>query len=97
MANICDNVLYAYTEDPKNIETIKEFFDSWHDADCEIDDCDVDVHFGSKWDFPEKEMRELYEFLPNKNDIYMRCLSVEYGCDYVAYWKCDSDGWYQVI
>lgn len=95
MANICSNTFYANSEDPKNIQAIKEFFDSWGDADVDYDDDSVDVYFESRWVFPEEEMKKLFDSLPNKDDIYMRCLSVEYGCDYVAYWKCNENGWYQ--
>ena len=41
-------------------------------------------------------MRKLYESIPNKEDIYMRCLSVEYGCMYHALWECDENGWREV-
>lgn len=97
MANICSNTLYAYSEDSENIKTINEFFDNWPDADVEAcEDC-VDVYFESRWVFPEEEMKKLFDSIPNKDDIYMRCLSVEYGCDYVAYWKCSENGWYQAL
>lgn len=95
MANICDNIFYACSEDRQNIDTIINFFHDWPNADVEAcEDC-VDVYFESRWVFPEEEMKKLFDSLPNKDDIYMRCLSVEYGCDYVAYWKCNENGWYQ--
>lgn len=97
MSNICDNTLYACSDDSNNIKVIKEFFNSWGDANIDYDDDSIDVYFESRWIFPEKEMKELFDSLPNKDDIYMRCLSVEYGCDYVAYWKCDENGWYQKL
>ena len=96
MANLCDNTFYAYTEDSKNIEAIKDYFDKWPGADVEIDGEQVDVYFSSKWDFPLEAMKELFESIPNKKDIYMRCLSVEYGCLYHALWVCDKDGWEEV-
>ena len=49
--------------------------------------------FEPKWTFPETKMNKLYKKLPNKDDIDMRCLSVEYGCLYHALWVCDKDGW----
>lgn len=96
MGNLCDNTFYAYTEDSKNIETIKDYFDKWPGADVEIDGEQVDVYFSSKWDFPLEAMTELFESIPNKKDIYMRCLSVEYDCLYHALWVCDKDGWEEV-
>lgn len=41
-------------------------------------------------------MNDLYNGLPNKNDIFMRCLSVEYGNLYHALWVCNSNGWHEV-
>lgn len=96
MANICSNSFYANSEDLKNIQAIKEFFDSWGDADVDYDDDSVDVYFESRWVFPEEEMKKLFDSLPNKDDIYMRCLSVEYGCMYHALWECDMEGWHEV-
>ena len=55
----------------------------------------VESQFDSKWSFPEEEMKELFNGLPNKDEIYMRCLSVEYGCRYVEYHECEGkEGWY---
>ncbi len=96
MSNICNNTFYAYSEDEKNIDTIVKFFEDIYDADCEVSDDNVDVYFDSKWEFPEEEMRKLYESLPNKDNIYMRCLSVEYGNLYHALWICDENGWSEV-
>lgn len=93
MANICDNTFYAYSDDPQNIKVIKDFFENQHRAYLEECDSNIDCYFESRGTFPEAEMNELYEKLPNKDDINMRCLSVEYGCLYHALWVCDKDGW----
>lgn len=94
MANLCDNTFYAYSEDSKNIESILNFFNGW-DGVCHGDCTDdtVELYFSSNWVFPEEEMNKLYQLIPNKEDIYMRCLSVKYGCMYHALWYCDEDGW----
>ena len=97
MANPCSNTFYACSEDRNNIEAIIKFFNEWPYSDVEDSGESVDVYFDSRWTFPEEEMKKLYESIPNKEDIYMRCLSVEYGCDYVAYWKCNEEGWYQEV
>lgn len=97
MANICNNLFYAYSEDKNNLNIIKEFFENWESADIKESDENIDILFDSKWVFPEKEMNELYDLIPNKDDLYARCLSVEYGMDYVAYWKCNEEGWYQEV
>lgn len=96
MANLCNNQFYAYSEDPENIKYILEFFNDWDDV-ChgESTEDTVELYFESKWIFPKEEMFELYQGIPNKNDIYMRCLSVEYGMMYHALWECDEDGWHE--
>lgn len=96
MANICDNQFYAYSNDPKNIEYILDFFNDWEGV-CHGESTDdiIELYFESKWYFPEEEMEQLYQLIPNKSDIYMRCLSVEYGCMYHALWYCDESGWHE--
>ena len=96
MANICNNDFYATSENPENIKTIEKFFSEVPYADVDSFDNDITVYFESRWDFPEESMQELYDKIPDKEDIYMRCLSVEYGCLYHALWVCDKDGWREV-
>ncbi len=96
MSNICNNTFFACSEDRQNIDTIINFFHDWHFADIEDSGDSVDVYFESKWYFPEEEMEKLYEAIPNKEDIYMRCLSVEYGVMYHSLWECGTDGWKEV-
>lgn len=96
MANVCSNNFYAYSEDEQNIEAILVFFTK-HFAyyDCDPSDDSLDIYFESSWTFPEELMEELFEAIPNKQDIYMRCLSVEYGMMYHALWYCEEDGWHE--
>ena len=96
MSNICSNELYAYSELKENIEAIENFFKNYPSADIENNDDSVDVYFDSNWTFPEEKMNELFDQIPNKEDIYMRCLSVEYGCLYHALWICNNEGWREV-
>lgn len=96
MANICNNLFYAYSEDKNNLNTIKEFFENWESADIEESDENIDILFDSKWTFPEENMEELFQLIPNKEDIYMRCLSYEFGNEYHALWVCDKEGWCEV-
>ena len=98
MSNICDNTMYVYTESEENLNTIISFFDkNFYSTDYQLynHDNSLDIYFDSKWVFPEEKMKELYELIPNKEDIYMRCLSVEYGTMYHALWYCDKDGWHE--
>ena len=96
MSNICDNTFFAYSDDPQNLEVIKDFFENQYEADLEECDNSIDCYFESKWVFPEVDMDNLYKKIPKKSDIYMRCLSVEYGCLYHALWVCNEDGWEEV-
>lgn len=96
MANQCENHLYIESENEENINTILDFMSDhfWpYDSDCNGDG--INIIFTSKWIFPEELMNQLYESLPDKSDIHMRCLSVEYGCMYHALWYCDEDGWHE--
>lgn len=94
MANICNNELHVYTEDKDNKECIIKFIKDTFDSDIvEVSEDDLEIYFGSKWTFPEELMDELYEKIPNKDDIDMTCLSVEWGCFYCQFHTCDKDGW----
>lgn len=97
MANICSNEFYAFSEDENNIKVINDFLISQLNADTDVDKTTIDATFDSRWTFPENLMNELYDQIPNKQDIYMRCLSVEYGMDYVDYHKCEENGWYNAL
>lgn len=97
MANVCENTLKVYSEDNKNIEFIVEFINKEIPyADIEnIDNSELEVYFDSKWTFPKDIMNELFKGIPNKDDIEMTCLSVEWGCYYCEFNFCDSNGWKQ--
>lgn len=97
MSNICSNLFYAYSEDTNNLDVVRRFFENWENADIEENDDSLDILFDSRWTFPEEEMEKLYESIPNKNDVYMRCLSYEFGCEYHALWICENNnGWVSV-
>lgn len=94
MANICENTFYAVTEDKNNIEYLEKVLEEKLCADVYSDTDFVEAYFDSRWVFPEETMQEIFEGLPNKEDIFMRCLSVEYGCLYHALWVCNGEeGW----
>ena len=94
MANICDNTLFVSSECRENLDTVIAFLDREVEYYDDNGDC-LNIFFDSKWVFPEELMNELFEAIPNKKDIYMRCLSVEYGCMYHALWYCDESGWHE--
>lgn len=101
MANICENQLYVFTEDESNVEYITKFIYDNFRGDMYDKDPDGGYYyeFDSKWIFPEEAMKELYDNMPNKDSLYMRCLSVEYGNYYHSLWICkkeEYDGWIEV-
>ena len=96
MANICTNTMYVESETRENLDSVITFFNNnLKYYDYEDDGNSLDISFDSRWVFPEELMEELFEAIPNKSDIYMRCLSIEYGCMYHALWYCDEDGWHE--
>ena len=96
MANICTNTMYVESETRENLDSVITFFNNnLKYYDHEDDGDSLYISFDSRWVFPEELMEELFEAIPNKSDIYMRCLSVEYGCMYHALWYCDKDGWHE--
>lgn len=92
MANICENTLQVYSENPENLKRVESFFKDWGDIE-KVDEENLEIYFDSKWTFPEEEMDKLYAELPDKSNISMTCLSVEWGCLYCQFHTCDEDGW----
>lgn len=100
MANYAYNELYACMSE-RNIRHIVEFFENeWQsEVECDYagDSSTCSIYFESKWGFPEEDMIQLYKGLPDKDDIYIRCLSTCFEDDYVGYYKCDERGWYDAL
>lgn len=96
MANICDNELHVYSEDTNNLEYVKKFFDEYtfKVIDIEEEGPSIIIKFESEWTFPEELMGNLFDGIPNKKDIDMICLSIEWGCFYCEFHSCDKDGWH---
>lgn len=90
MSNPCSNELQFYFETEENQKVFEDFFNEHFGC---VDMTENTVYFESRWSFPEEEMNELYLKLPNKEDINMICLSVEWGCLYCEFITCDEDGW----
>lgn len=98
MANSCENTFYAYSEDYQNIKYIENFLkDNFAYVVIDKDINSLSAYFDSKWTFPEETMDKLYAGIPNKTTIYMRCLSVEYGCLYHALNIADEDGTWREV
>ena len=109
MANPCDNTFYGIGT-KENIYHVEEYLKERFDADTDVwesnnDEYVINAWFESKWTFPEEAMDDMLQTMPDKLDIYMRCLSVEYGCLYHAMWvynggdfteDCDNFYWTEV-
>lgn len=94
MANVCQNTMFVQSEDSRNLDHIEKFMGEWAYADIEsVDDQVLEIYFDSRWDFPIDEMNKMVENLPNKDDIYIRVLSVEYGEYYCAFHVYDGESW----
>lgn len=51
----------------------------------------VEGYFDSRWNFPNEEFEEI---IPEGTEVYFRCLSEEYGCEYVAMNVYSDGGWH---
>ena len=90
MANICTNKLYLSTKDKQLCDKLMESMtDSFYCCDVQpIESDDIfqcEMEFDSNWTFPDKKMEELATGLPQGNDLYIRVLSYEFGCEYVGF------------
>lgn len=89
MANICNNKFFFSCENncTKYINLFSEFKDQFCYFLFDVTDyddkfCIIEGEFGSKWTFPLDVFKDL-DF-KEEDDCYFRCLSEEYGCEYVA-------------
>lgn len=88
MANICENKFYISFENTEDKEVLEERFNKLFETELNgeityIDEGIIEGYFDSKWSFPDEVFKDFFHDLEN-NGIYMRCLSEEYGCGYVA-------------
>lgn len=97
MANICDNKFYIYSEN--NIEEISKklnilFEENLYDGEITYEDQDIiEGWFESAWAFPDDLFKNFFDEFKD-DSIYMRCLSEEYGCNYIAMnVYCDRSWW----
>ena len=85
MANICNNKFYIYSEE--NIEEISKklstlFEEKLYDGEITYEDQSIiEGWFESAWVFPDDLFKNFFDEF---DDVYMRCLSEEYGYNYVA-------------
>lgn len=91
MANICDNRFILINEGDDDeflkikhrlIEIIGYDQHSLLSGEITYEDEDfIEGYFESRWVFPEEIMKNI---IPEETNVYFRCLSEEYGCEYVA-------------
>ncbi|WP_062052968.1 hypothetical protein [Aquimarina longa] len=106
MANLCTNLFFATikvaetTEKHETVyQTISTFLeDNLLIDNIDLDECFIEAHFQSKWSFPNVEMQQLAQQLkqnyPNEcKDLYMRCLSYEFGCEYADFQIFENGKW----
>jgi hypothetical protein len=97
MANICTNKLWLSTEDRQLRDTlVNSIRQSFHCVDEQLldsSDFACEIEFDLRWTFPQTEMEALTKGLPEDNDLYIRVLSHEYGCEYVGFNIYTSGEW----
>ena len=95
MSNICENTIRVFSENEDNLNYICHFIKREFNSNLEqIDSESLEGYFDSRNVFPEQEMEELYEKLPNKEDtIVIEVLSIEWSSYYCVFHVCDNKGW----
>ena len=96
MANICTNKFYMNLENcsEKEANSIVDEINKLLNEKLEgvIDYADEGTYegwFDSRWDFPMEILGPIFE----GTHAYFRCLSEEYGCEYVAMNIYNGDSW----
>lgn len=97
MANICNNDFRITYEDENIgksiIEKLKKLFDKHLDGEISYkDDGVIEGWFDSKWSFPMHVFEDFFKEFRD-DTIYMRCLSIEWGCYYVAMNIYEDGNW----
>lgn len=87
MANICENKFFISSENQETIKYVSEklkviFTERLNGEITWKDEYSIEGYFDSKWVFPTTIFEELFNI--DDDTLYMRCLSEEYGCGYVA-------------
>lgn len=95
MSNICDNKFYIYSKE--NAEAIDKKLEKLfkEELDGEItykDECVIEGYFDSRWTFPDEIFENFFEEFEDE-ELYMRCLSEEYGCGLVSMNIYRDGGW----
>lgn len=95
MANICYNEFIIRCE-PVNTSEIENKIDELFNErlNGEISYVDesgcIEGYFDSRWTFPMHIFENIFD---NFENVYFRCISTEFGCDYVACNIFDDGAW----
>lgn len=97
MANICTNTFYIGCKSKETVNAVMNKLENLFAAKLEgeityIDPLFIEGYFNSKWDFP---MYIFEDFFNEFEDVYMRCLSEEYGNSYVAMNIYEDGNWFE--
>lgn len=97
MANICENKFHIYSSSTKNIEAIvnkleKLFKEELNGEITYVDDFVVEGYFDSRWNFPDEVFESFFDEFEDE-ELYMRCLSEEYGCNLISMNIYRDGGW----
>ena len=99
MANICENKFLIACDNEEILEKIsnklEELFNDVLDGEITYEDnMIIEGFFDSRWCFPDEAFNNFFtEF--EDDSIYMRCLSEEYGCQYVAMNVYKDSSWWE--
>lgn len=86
MANLCTNIFYCSTNKAENITKIEQFLCDRFDMEYYTSDGDsIEGEFYSKWSFPEEEFTQLLSLIAPDDNLYIRVLSYEFGCEYASF------------
>lgn len=94
MANYATNLLFASTENEKDLEKMEKLMSENFD-DCNVDwygEC-IDVDFSSRWRYPEGVIDEIINSLEDKDKIYVRILTFELASEYVSFRIFSNGEW----
>lgn len=88
MANICYNEFWIFGENEDTLNKVnsklnKLFEESLDGTITYVDEGVIEGYFDSKWTFPTHLFENLFDEFDD-DTLYMRCLSTEWGCHYIA-------------
>ena len=86
MANYASNLLFASTENEKDLEKMAELLREY-----------IGVDFSSKWCYPEGVIDEIISSLEEISKIYIRILSFELASEYVSFRIFSNGEWKLMI